>query len=275
MPAADEVIRELLPLFRRFAVAPCGIALGGSHAKGTADAYSDVDVYLFADRVIPAAARAALVRARLGDASAPVSWGADDPWIEGGTDFEWNGVRVEVWLRSASSVDAAIQAALRGELRRDHVFWTVMGFFHHTVLADVHTMRVVDDSEGTLGRWKDAVATYPEPLRGAILRRFLGEASFWPRSPHYLSAVERGDAIYAAGIVQQVAHALIQAVFALNRTWFPGEKKVADALRRLPLAPVDFAERIEALLCTSGDVARLGEQQAALAGLVDEVRRLG
>jgi len=37
----DTVVRELLPLVRAFCAGePYGVALGGSHAKGTADAQS-------------------------------------------------------------------------------------------------------------------------------------------------------------------------------------------------------------------------------------------
>jgi predicted nucleotidyltransferase len=272
MHTPDEVIREFLPLLRELCDGPCGIALGGSHARGSADAHSDVDVYLFAERVFPGAHRAALVRERLGDASGPVSWGADEPWTEGGTDFRLHGQRVEIWLRSAAAVDTAVQAALRGEIRRDHVFWTVMGFFSYAVLADLKSMRIVEDPGGMLARWKEEVAVYPEPLRQAILRRFMAEAAFWPGNPHYLGAVERGDVIYTRGIVQQVVHALIQVVFALNREYFPGEKKLAEALRRLPVAPPGLAERVETLVGGSPAALQANEQQGALAALVEDVR---
>jgi predicted nucleotidyltransferase len=276
MPSPDEIVRDLLPLLRDLCDGPCGIALGGSHAKGTADAHSDVDVYVFANCVLPGERRAALVRELLGEASRPVSWGADEPWTQGGTDFRLDGVRVEVWLRSTSSVEAEVRAALRGEIRRDHVFWTVMGFFGHTVLADLKSTRIVDDPAGVLARWKADVAAYPEPLRDAVLRRFTAEAAFWPENPHYLSAIERGDVIYTSGIVQQVVHALIQVVFALNREYFPGEKKLADALRALPVAPPDFVERIEALLLdTKPETVYLRSQQQHLLLLVSDVTMHG
>lgn len=271
----DALVRKLLPLVRDFRAGEAyGIALGGSHAKGLADAHSDVDLYLFADAVVPAARRAELVTARLGDAAEATSWGADEPFVEGGTDFSADGTRVEVWLRSASTVEATIDDALRGHLRREHRAWTVMGFFGHVVLGDVHAMRIVDDPTGMLARWKASVAAYPEPLREAILRRFVAEAAFWPGNPHYLSAVERADVIYTSGIVQQTIHALVQVVFALDRTWFPGEKNLATALAKLPSAPPDFAARVERLLCVGPrpSVADLRMQARELADLVRETR---
>ncbi|HET7460921.1 MAG TPA: nucleotidyltransferase domain-containing protein, partial [Longimicrobium sp.] len=161
-----QVVRELLPLLRRFAPGACAVGLGGSCAKGERDAHSDVDVYLFADGVQGGAARDAAVRAALGAEAGPVSWGSDDPFVQGGTDFTYRGVRVECWLRSVRSVEAAIAECLRGVVRREYVAWTVSGFFNHAVMADVHSLRIVEDAGGVLARWQATTATYPEPLRG-------------------------------------------------------------------------------------------------------------
>jgi len=273
----DSIVRALLPLARAFCAGePYGVALGGSHTKGTADAHSDVDVYLFAEAFLPAARRGELVTARLGDAAQPVSWGADDPFVEGGTDFQLDGVRVECWLRRSSAVEATIADCLQGRVRREHAVWTAMGYFNHVALGDVRSMHVVDDPRGMLARWKAQVAAYPEPLRDAILGRFMAEAAFWPANPHYLGAVERGDVIYTSAIVQQAIQALIQAVFALNREYFPGEKKLAEALRQLPVTPPELAGRIETLLCAGArpSVAELREQERGLADLVRETREL-
>jgi predicted nucleotidyltransferase len=273
----DAVVRELLPLVRAFCAGePCGVALGGSHAKGTADAHSDVDVYLFAESFLPAARRGELVAARLGDAAQPVSWGADDPFVEGGTDFWLDGVRVECWLRRASTMEATIADCLAGRIRREYAVWTAMGYFNYVALADVRSMRIVHDPAGMLARWKAQVAVYPEPLRDAIIRRFMAEAAFWPDNPHYLSAIERGDVIYTSAILQQVLHASIQAVFALNREYFPGEKKLAEALETLPVLPQRFAAVAEGLLFPSSrlGVEEMREQRRALASRVGELRCL-
>jgi hypothetical protein len=128
----------------------------------------------------------------------------------------------------------------------------------------------------TLAGDRHRVAVYPVPLRDAVLRRFMAEASFWPDDPHYLSAIERGDVIYTSAIVQQVVQALIQVVFALNREYFPGEKKLADALEKLAIVPAGFAAAIEGLLCPgpARGVDELRGQQRALASITADVRRL-
>ncbi|HEX8391334.1 MAG TPA: DUF4037 domain-containing protein [Longimicrobium sp.] len=275
-PRVERLISDLLPVVRGFSAGPCGTALGGSWAKGGADAQSDVDVYLFCDSVGPRAERDAMVVRAFGAGAEPHSWGADEPLDQCGTDFAVDGVRVECWIRGADGVERTIAACREARIERTLSVWAVMGFFNYVALADVRAMRILDDPGGRLAGWKSLVDPYPEALRQAVLRRFTAEAAFWPRNPHYLSAVERGDAIYTSAIVQQTVQSVIQAVFALNGEYFPGEKKLASALGALAVQPVDLTARIHAILFPGAapDAAMLRRQQSALAALVDEIAAL-
>jgi hypothetical protein len=274
--APGALVQDLLPLVRQFCRGPYGIALGGSCAKGIGDEHSDVDAYLFAETVLPADQRDALVEASLDGDPQVVSWGQHEPFVEGGTDFWHRGRKVEVWLRNSARVAETLADCRQGCIRRDYVRWTVMGFFNYVVLSDVYAMRIVDDPCGLLGDLKQQVAAYPKPLRDAILTRFLAEAQFWPDNFHYRTAVERADAIYTTGIVQLVVHALIQVLFALNGTYFPGEKKLADTLGALPVTPREAVARVRALLYPAQEpsVQALRAQRAELARLVAEVEQL-
>ncbi|HEY7766886.1 DUF4037 domain-containing protein [Longimicrobium sp.] len=275
MTRPEEIAASLLPMLRTWVAGEYGIAIGGSYAKGSGDSLSDVDIYLFANEVLPAARRDEAVVAELGVEARPESWGADDPFVQGGTDFWHVGQRVECWLRSTREVDRTLRACVGGEVGREYVVWTVMGFLSYTALADVHSMMVVDDPHGVLARWKAAVATYPEALRQNILDRFMPEAAFWPENFHYRTAVQRGDVIYTSAIVQQVLQALIQVVFALNRSYFPGEKRLAHAMEKLSVQPSGFARRVQELLMPpSVDVAGLETQRRGVADLVAEMRAL-
>ncbi|HZG44568.1 MAG TPA: DUF4037 domain-containing protein [Longimicrobium sp.] len=275
MTSPGEIVAGLLPMLRTWVAGDYGIAIGGSYAKGSGDSFSDVDIYLFANEVLPAARRAERVVAELGAESRPESWGADDPFVQGGTDFRHAGQRVECWLRSTREVNATLGACLGGEVRREYVVWTVMGFLSYTALADVHSMRIVDDPHGILARWKEAVARHPEALRRNVLGRFMPEAAFWPENFHYRTAVQRADVIYTSAIVQQVLQALVQVVFALNRAYFPGEKRLAHAMEMLPVQPPGFARRVQDLLAPPAvDVAGLETQRRELADLVAEMRAL-
>ncbi len=273
---SDPFVAALLPLLHRLCVGRVSIAIGGSRAKGGADRWSDLDLYLFSMDVPPRQERERLVTTMLPNASEVTSWGCDDSFVEGGTDFVLDGVRVECWHRNETSVEEKLQASLNGEIRRQYSAWAVMGFFDHAVLADIRTMQIVTDANGTINRWKQAVRVYPEALRRSLLHRFIREVGFWPNNPHYRSAIERVDRIYTAAIVQHTLHALIQVLFALNREYFPGEKQLARAMDTLTLRPQGLSDRISRILNpgTAMGCDELAGQARALADLVMDTTTL-
>lgn len=272
----DLLVTPLLPLLHKLCDGRVSIAIGGSRAKGSADQWADLDIYLFSTTVRTRPDREALVSALLPNARNVTTWGCDDPFVEGGTDFLLDGIRVECWHRNEASVEAKLCAALNGEITRQYSAWAVMGFFDHTVLADIRTMHIVADAHETINRWKQAVRVYPEALRRSLLQRFMREAAFWPNNPHYLSAIERVDLIYTSAIVQHTLQALIQVLFALNREYFPGEKQLANTMDRLALRPHTLAEQVRRILAPGTVVGRdeLLAQARALGELVTETKAL-
>jgi hypothetical protein len=272
----ESLVNDLVPLLRQFCIGEYGIALGGSYAKGIDDEQSDVDLYIFARQILPCDRRSALLEPILENPDQVKSWGNDAEFVEGGTDFWYAGRKVECWLRNVAAIDRTLQACWAGQIDRACVVWTVMGFFNYVALSDIHVMQIVEDPYGILARWKARTAEYPPALREAILGRYLAEAQFWPENFHYRSAIERGDILYTSGIVQQVVYAAIQVVFALNRAYFPGEKKVEAVLAKLALQPVGFYPRIRQLVYpgNAGSIPDLRAQREALSRLVQEVKQL-
>ena len=58
----EEKILALVELLKETVEGKCAIALAGAHAKGAADASSDIDLYVFAERPKPWAERKAFRR---------------------------------------------------------------------------------------------------------------------------------------------------------------------------------------------------------------------
>ena len=271
-----DTAKSLLPLLRSLCAGDYGIALGGAHAKGVDDSRSDLDLYVFAREVPANAQRDRFCRQFADSIHGVTSWGDDARFIQGGTDFYLAGLKVEVWFRQVDYIAGVIAECQQGIVKHDFVTWTVMGFFNHCTLSDLHEMMVLEDPAGMLAAWQAQIAEYPPALRQRILADYLGAALFWPDNFHYKSAVERGDLIYTAGIAQQVINNLIQVLFAYNRVYFPGEKKLAAALDHLPVKPGDFTRRVQRILFPQAapDTDLLAWQRAELARLVDEVRAL-
>ena len=266
----------LLDLVRSFSLSEYGIALGGAHAKRTADDESDVDLYLFATAARPNEERAHLAAAFSPEVENVVCWGEDTLFSQAGTDFRFRGRQIECWLRNAAHIDETIAACQAGVVRRELVTWTTTGFYNHCCLSDVKAMMPLADPTGILTRWQSQVAAYPPKLRRSIIGQHLAAARFWPHNFHYRSAVARADVIYVTGIVQQVVHNLVQVLFALNETYFPGDKKLDEALGHLPCQPTGLRERVASLLWPGAPatVALLDRQQEEVKALLREVEAL-
>jgi len=269
------IIDALLPLLRAFCRGEYGIALGGAHAKGVDDAESDIDLYVFTRDILPAEARQQRCAA-IPAITGITSWGNAGALVQAGTDFYYNGVKIEVWFRHIDYISGIIAECQRGIVKQELVTWTVMGFYNHCALSDLHYMHPLDDPFDVLAHWQTAVHHYPPQLRRAIIDRHMHAAQFWPNNFHYKSAVERGDSIYTCGIVQQVIHNLIQVIFALNEAYFPGDKKLNIALNHLSTKPERCVERIHNLLYPGADVGppQLRHQRQTLVALTDEVAAL-
>jgi hypothetical protein len=279
MMLSDETLAAvdlLQPLLAQFPCGEYGLALGGAHAKGRADAQSDLDLYIFAPAVAPDIERSRLASAFSDEIHGVVSWSTATPFAQAGTDFYLGQLKVECWMRDRAAVERVIDECCAGVIRRDFVTWTTTGYYNHCLLSDLNVMLPVDDRTEMLACWKERIRVYPPPLRAAIIGRHLPAARFWPRNFHYHSAISRCDVIYCTGIVQQVVHNLIQVLFAANEAFFPGDKKLDEALAHLPDLPEQCVERVEALFCLPAPAGALAleGQQRELQRLLEDVERL-
>lgn len=271
-----SVVDELIPLLAQLCLSEYGISVGGAHAKGTDDRESDLDLYVFASDVHKNSERSRLATRFSPGITDLISWGSDTPFIQGGTDFYYKGHKVECWLRNRELIERTIAECREGIVTRELVTWTTTGFYNHCALSDIKIMMPVADPAGLLERWQREIAVYPPKLQATIIRTHLAAACFWPSNFHYTSAVERQDVIYTTGIVQQVVHNLIQVLFAVNKTYFPGDKKLASALDHLARTPEQCVARICRLLLPEErlSVALLRDQQAELQQLLRDVEAL-
>ncbi len=254
-----------------------GVTLGGSVARGTGDESSDLDIGIY----YRPAARPALEELRslaqdLDDRHRPdlaTEYGEWGRWIDGGAWLTIEGSRVDWLYRDLDRVRGCIAAGEAGQLVIDYQPGHPHGFVSHIYAGELHFGRSLFDPDGVLASLKRRVAVYPLPLRRAIVERFLWEAQFsLDIAP---KAATRGDVAYLTGCAYRCVASLVQVVFALNLRYLVNEKGALREARALPLLPVDFAERAEAVL---GDLGTTPTQLAAslslLSTLVDRVREL-
>lgn len=274
MKTLAELIRDLGAVAGELAVGPCAIALGGSHAKGVADAQSDIDIYVFAESWLPDAERTAKLQALMPGVVEARSWSAMPE--QGGTDFSINGTEVEIWFRQLGPIAGIIERSVAGEAVRRYVTWTPNGYSEHCALADLTSLKVIADPHALLTPLLDRIAVYPPALRATLIRQGLASAGFWRDNFHLETALARADGYYLQSIAHQIVTDLIQALFAVNRVHFPGDKKMATHIGKLSAVPEDFMVRADGVLGGNGarDKAAWRARFAELYALADEVAAL-
>lgn len=257
-------LARIVPVILAMVPAPCAVALGGAHAKGIADAQSDLDLYVFAESWPAADARDAAVAEALPEAGGLRSWSGGV--VQAGTDFTLDGLPVEIWFRHIAPVRDAVIASVAGEVRREFVTWTPNGFYRHCTLSDLASLKPLHDAGRVLSPLLETLSHYPPALKAALVGEGLASLRFWRDNMHLDTALVRSDAFYLQSIMQQIATDLLQALFALNETYYPGDKKMAALVRKLPAVPADFAARFDYALLGTG-VRTQEDWRARFAGL--------
>jgi hypothetical protein len=243
------LVAELAPLPGVLA-----LMLGGSHARGRANAGSDVDLsVLYAERAPFSLDSLRAICARHDDSGALVvagfhEWGA---WVNGGAWLTIRGARFDVLYRSTAQLERALADAEAGRWQLDFGQQAPFGYFSGALLGELPCCLPLHDPLGALAALKARVARYPEPLRAAVVQGALwqGELGLRAFAPKFAA---NGDVIGAVGCMTRFAAYLVLALFALNRAWFVSDKTALAEIATFASAPRDFGARLAAVLAAPG-----------------------
>ena len=267
------------------------VALGGSWARGEAQAGSDVDLGLYyrPDRR-PALADLNRLAEALDDrrpTAAVTDFGAWGPWIDGGAWLVIEGQRVDWLFRDLDRVAGIVADCRAGRIACAYQPGHPHGFHTHIYAGEVHHARPLHDPEGALAALQQLTAEYPTALREALVRQHLWEARFALETT--AKAAARGDVLHVAGSLFRAVACVVQVLFALNERWFVNEKGAVRAVTGMVRRPAGFARTVARLLGHPGaspaalettlgrGLALVGavERLAAEAGLPYGVERAG
>jgi hypothetical protein len=273
-PELSRLIDRLLPLAAAFTTGPAAIALGGAHAKGVADAQSDLDIYVFAEDWLDNEARRELARQAVPEAEGLRCWAALPALA--GTDFKVGTQEVEMSMHALGPLRETVARALDGEVERRYETWTPNGYYSDCELADVANVVVLADPAGLLAPLVEAVRSYPPRLRQRLIADGLRSAGFWIGNFHLETALSRADGFYLQSMMQQIVNDLVHAAFAINEVYFPGDKKMSKQLGKLPRLPAGFQVGLDAALLGRGDTSTAAwrERFQIIERLTEELRSL-
>ena len=247
-----EIVAELSGVLGLVAV-----TLGGSWAAGRQRPDSDVDLGLYYRTAHPLDVDGVRrIAERLNDTPNPVvtplgGWGT---WVNGGSWLTIKGRRLDFLYRDLDFVAEIVDECLAGRSRPDYWQQPPYGFHSQIYCAEIKVCRPLYDPTSCIAPLKDRVSVYPLALKRRQISSFLWGAGFTLAGVK--QAPERGEAYLVAGHLTRAATELIQALYALNETFFMNDKYIYRDIAEFPIVPTDFMARIDEI--AGGEPSRAG-----------------
>ncbi len=243
------------------------VGLSGSKTPLPKMGEGDIDLFIYCDKIPTLAQRQAVLDAF----SSMIEKGKTDV-IQGGRwgygDFALlNGV--ETWLMhfTVQETLADVESILSGEQpdKRDNYYYPVGR------LAMLKNMTVLLDRGGFLLSLKNRLAVYPEKLRETLTVHHLRKLQ---DTEDLCRAVIRRDAFFYHFALDIALDHFLQALFALNGTYFPSRKRTLEYLNRFAVQPKDCASRLIEVLRLGGDGETVPQSFSLFQSLTDELMKL-
>lgn len=245
MTRSDELRAVAARVADRLPPSVSDVVLTGSTSRGVADELSDVELLVVAPELpdeVP-----------LEDV---------DTWSPAGLPVRWfggmfDGEFVELIWWPPSYVEERVAQIAAGEI------------IDHARLRSAEAIVNGICLRGNLhARWVEQLSDYPDGLADKIIA---DAAATWTEPVRAERALQRpGDALMLAWRYVDGTENLLRILFAINREWEPGWKRVAASVARLARKPDRLAERIDGVGRTL-DLAALRELAAETLALAPDL----
>lgn len=186
----------------------------------------DIDIFVYCTAIPSAEKRRMLLPEYSGDYTTSENngrWGICDlVYIDG----------AEIWLMFVTEQDTVneIKAILSGSMpgKLENYYYPVGR------LATIKNLSVLCDRNGFIKSLKDMVSVYPDALAETL---FKYHADALTDTEDLTRAALRGDVLFYHFALDLVLDHLLQALFALNRVYFPSRKRSLQYIRNFKVKP--------------------------------------
>ena len=222
------------------------VAWCGSAAMGVADAHSDFDFYVYTNAPVPVESRSAVILERSRHSQLNnLFWELEDEWIDR------EGRRFNAMYRACDFVLGEIAARLE-RYSSDLGYTTAYCF-------SVANGFILHDPGQWLGTVQERLRQpFPKPLIRSILaknRPVLGGGMQSCYLAQMKAAIARDDLISLNHRVSVWIASYTDILFAVNRRYHPGEKRVLMYMQGLPDLPENALEDLPRLCTLAGSLS--------------------
>jgi Domain of unknown function (DUF4037) len=221
------------------------VILGGSISTGLVDDHSDCDLYAYTRQAIEPSAREAILRPRAARLELQRDfWEWEDTWIE------HDGRKFEIMYRGCEHAEQEVE-------RRLFCYEASVGY----TTCVLHTLahgRVLVDRNGWFEALQQRVlnTSYPDELVRAVIAK-----NFPVLGPIISSYEDQIESAYARRDLVSLVHrtaawlaSYFDIVFAVNRQYHPGEKRLLAQAARLPTSPANMADDLARICSKASDL---------------------
>jgi hypothetical protein len=243
--------------------AVAAVLLGGSAARGHADRYSDIELFVVWREPPTETDRAGAIAAAGGDLVTlyPVEdiegrplW--QDAWKVGRLgDEPFTGVEVDGSHLLVGTVDRVLGDVV-DLCDPDPTKQVAVGGILHSI--PLHGAQLI-------ANWQKRAARYPDGLRVAVVKAHAQIEFLWRLDAY----VARDNPVAGHQLLSAAHEDLLHVLLGLNRVYYSGFKSLTAVVSDLPIAPHDLLERIRASY-----PLRAGTSRAMLTALVEETHDL-
>ena len=227
----------------------------------------DVDLFVFCSRVPDAKTRMAALNT-LGDAASDLQisetagrfWGTCDSLTLGGAD----GAEVCLMYFAVSDMNEEIASVLSAQrLDREDEY-----FYPTGRCAAFLSMHSLYDADGYIAEMKNKLSIYPPGLSEKLYRRHQSKVH---DAEDFQRAVSRGDVLFYHATLESAIDHFLQALFALNRCFFPSRKRTIAWIDGFDAKPSNCADRLLQAIELGARAETLAESYAVWVGLCKDL----
>ena len=221
------------------------VILGGSISTGIIDGRSDIDLYVYARQAIEVALRERILKPRAARLELQRDfWEWEDTWIE------HDGGKFEIMYRGCGHTEQEVERRLcRCEASVGYSTCVLHTLAHGVVLVD---------RNGWFKALQQRVLStnYPDKLLRAVIAK-----NFPVLGPIISSYEDQIESAFARRDLVSLIHrtaawlaSYFDIVFAVNRQYHPGEKRLLVQAARLPTYPAKMVEDLTLICSTACDL---------------------